>query len=58
MKKGILVILAVAAVIVAAVIGGGTAYVHTLQNSGTFLAKTKVNGVDVSGKTLRGAVHP
>lgn len=51
MKKGILVILAVAAVIVAAVIGGGTAYVHTLQNSGTFLAKTKVNGVDVSGKT-------
>lgn len=51
MKKGILIGIAAVAVLIAAVIGGGYAYVHSLQNNGRFLSGTMIDGVDVSGKT-------
>ena len=50
MKKGILIGIAVAAVFIAAIIGGGFSYVHSMQNSGTFLRGTIINDVNVSGK--------
>ncbi len=50
MKKGILIGIAVAAVFIAAIIGGGFSYVHSMQNSGTFLRGTVINDVNVSGK--------
>ena len=50
MKKGILIGIAVAVVFVAAIIGGGFSYVHSMQNSGTFLRGTVINDVNVSGK--------
>lgn len=51
MKKGILIGIAVAAVLIAAMLGGGYAYVHSLQQNGRFLSGTTIDGVDVSGKT-------
>ena len=51
MKKRILVGIAAIAVLAAALIGGGYAYVHSLQDNGRFLSGTLVDGVDVSGKT-------
>ena len=51
MKKGIIIGIAAIAVLAAALIGGGYAYVHSLQDNGRFLSGTLVDGVDVSGKT-------
>ena len=51
MKKGLLIGLAAAALLLAASVGGGVFYLKSLQNSDRFLLGTVINGVDVSGKT-------